>query len=119
VTNSVTFSNTGGAAVGTTFNGSAAKTVDYSTLGAPKADGTGATGTWAINVSGSAATATSATSATTAGTATNATNLVTANFSIVESGGVLYIKYGSANIAKITSAGAFTALNNVTGYGTV
>jgi len=33
-TNSVTFSNTGGAAVGTTFNGSAARTIDYSTVGA-------------------------------------------------------------------------------------
>jgi hypothetical protein len=37
----------------------------------------------------------------------------------VETGGVLYIKYGATNIAKITSAGAFTALNNVTGFGTV
>jgi hypothetical protein len=33
-TNALTFSNTGGAAVGTTFDGSAAKTVDYSTVGA-------------------------------------------------------------------------------------
>ena len=31
---SVTFTNTGGAAAGATFNGSAAKTIDYSTLGA-------------------------------------------------------------------------------------
>jgi hypothetical protein len=55
----VTFSNTGGAVAGTTFNGSTARTVDYSTVGAPKADGTGASGTWAINISGNAATATS------------------------------------------------------------
>lgn len=60
----VTFSNTGGAAAGTTFNGSAAQTIDYSTVGAPKADGTGASGTWGINISGNAATATSATTAT-------------------------------------------------------
>jgi hypothetical protein len=32
--NALTFSNTGGAAVGATFDGSAAKTVDYSTVGA-------------------------------------------------------------------------------------
>jgi hypothetical protein len=49
----------------------------------------------------------------------SAGSIATANFSIVETGGVLYIKYGATNIAKITSAGAFTALNNVTGFGTV
>ena len=66
VTSAVTFTNTGGAVAGTTFNGSAARTIDYSTVGAPKADGTGASGTWGISVSGNAATATTATSATTA-----------------------------------------------------
>lgn len=58
VANSVTFTNTGGAASGTTFNGSAARIIDYSTVGAPKADGTGASGTWAISISGNAATVT-------------------------------------------------------------
>ena len=71
VVNAVTFNNTGGNAPNVTFNGSAALTVDYSTVGAPKADGTNATGTWGINISGNAATATSATSATSATTATN------------------------------------------------
>ena len=71
------------------------------------------------NTTGNAATATTATSATTATTATNATNLVAANFSIVESGGVLYFKYGATNIAKLTSAGAFVALDNVTAFGTI
>lgn len=61
VANSVTFTNTGGAAAGTTFNGSAARTIDYSTVGAPKADGTGASGTWSISISGNAATATTST----------------------------------------------------------
>ena len=75
VTNSVTFNSSGGASPGTTFNGSAARTVDYSTVGAPKADGTGASGTWGINISGNAATATSATTAGSATTATTATNL--------------------------------------------
>jgi hypothetical protein len=64
VANSVTFTNTGGAVAGTTFNGSVARTIDYSTVGAPKADGTGASGTWGINISGSASSATSATTAT-------------------------------------------------------
>lgn len=58
VTNAVTFTNTGGDVAGTTFNGSAAKTIDYSTVGAPKADGTGASGTWGISISGTAASAT-------------------------------------------------------------
>ncbi|CAB5212676.1 hypothetical protein UFOVP192_43 [uncultured Caudovirales phage] len=58
VTNSVTFSNTGGAVPGTTFNGSVARTIDYSTLGAPSVTGTGASGTWGINISGNAATVT-------------------------------------------------------------
>lgn len=58
-----TFDNSGtGAASGTTFNGSAARTISYNTIGAPKTDGTGASGTWSINISGNAATATSATS---------------------------------------------------------
>lgn len=73
VANAVTFNNTGGAAPNTTFDGSAAKTVDYSTVGAPKADGTGASGTWGIDISGNAATATSAGYATSAGSATTAT----------------------------------------------
>lgn len=44
-------------------------------LEVPKTDGTGATGTWGISISGNAATATSATSATSATNATNATNI--------------------------------------------
>jgi hypothetical protein len=42
-------------------------------------------------------------------TATNATNLVTTNFSIVESGGNLLIKYGSTTIVTIDSSGNITA----------
>lgn len=75
VANSVTFNSSGGASPNSTFNGAAPLTVDYSTVGAPKADGTGASGTWGINISGNAATATSATTAGSATTATTATNL--------------------------------------------
>lgn len=66
----------------------------------PSPTGTGASGSWNI-------------------TATNATNLVTANFSIVQSSGYLYIKYGSTNIARIDSSGNFIALGNSTAYGSI
>lgn len=46
-----------------------------SNLSVPSTTGSGASGTWAINISGNAATATSATSATTATTASNANAL--------------------------------------------
>ena len=49
--------------------------------------------------------------------APSASSLTTTNFSIVESGEVLYIKYGGTNIAKIDSSGNFTTLSDVTGYG--
>lgn len=52
----VTFNNAGsGAASGVTFNGGSAITISYNTVGAPKFDGTGASGTWPINISGYAA----------------------------------------------------------------
>jgi len=75
----------------------------------PAADGTGASGTWAIDISGNAATATDA---------TNAANLVTTGFSVVESGGKLYFKYGATDIASLDSSGNFVSLANVTAYGT-
>lgn len=49
---------------------------------------------------------------------TNAANLVTTNYSIVESGGKLLIKYGSTTIASIDSSGAFVAKDDITAYGT-
>lgn len=49
--------------------------------------------------------------------APSASSLQTTNFSIVESGGVLYIKYGATNIAAIDSSGNFVTLADVTGYG--
>ena len=63
----LTFNNSGtGDVSGSTFDGSTAKTLSYNSIGAPKADGTGASGTWGINISGSAASASTATTATTA-----------------------------------------------------
>jgi hypothetical protein len=73
--------------------------------------GTGASGTWGISISGSAATATSATSATSATTATTATTanaLNTANNYQVNSLGV--------GTAASGTAGEIRATNNVTAY---
>jgi hypothetical protein len=61
---------------------------------------------------GTAATATNATNAT------NATKLAAANFTVEQSGTDLLFKYNGTTIAKLSSAGAFTAVNNVTAYGT-
>jgi hypothetical protein len=63
----------------------------------PSPTGTGSSGTWPINVTG------------------NSTSLVTTNFSIVESGGNLLIKYGATTIVTITSAGAISAGGSVSG----
>ena len=67
----------------------------------PSPTGTGASGNWAINVTGNAS--------------GSAGSVATTNFSIVESGGNLLIKYGATTIVTITSAGAITAGGSVTG----
>ena len=48
----------------------------------------------------------------------SAGSVATTNFSIVESGGKLYFKYGATNLASLDSSGNFIVLANVTGYGT-
>jgi hypothetical protein len=63
----------------------------------PAPTGTGASGNWAINVTGSA------------------TSLATTNFTISQVGTSLLIKYGATTIVTITSAGAITAGGSVTG----
>lgn len=66
--NAVTFNNTGsGAASGTTYNGGAAVTISYNTIGAPSILGVGASGSWGISITGS--------SASTTGNAASATNI--------------------------------------------
>jgi hypothetical protein len=72
----------------------------------PSPTGTGASGTWGISINGNA------------NTATSAVSLVTTNFSIVESGGTLYFKYGTTSVASLDASGNLTVLANVTGYGT-
>jgi len=70
----------------------------------PSPTGTGASGTWAINITGNAA-----------GSSASSASLIATNFSIVESGSNLLIKYGATTIVTITSAGAITAGGSVTG----
>ena len=85
--------------------------VNVGSVGAPVVNG-GALGTPAsgtmTNVSGTAASL----------TAGAAQQLTTTNFSVVESGGKLYFKYGATNIASLDSSGNFVSLANVTAYGT-
>jgi hypothetical protein len=57
----------------------------------PSVTGTGASGTWNINVP-------------------TAESLVTTNFSIVESGGDLLIKYGATTVVTISSTGVITSV---------
>ena len=66
----------------------------------PAPDGTGATGTWPVDISGTAA---------------DATVLTTTNFSIEQSGADLVIKYGATTIVTISSAGAIVAGGSVSG----
>lgn len=81
--------------------GSTTASAARTALGVPANDGTGASGTWNISISG---------------TAETATNLVTNNFSIVESGGSLLIKYGATTLITITSSGNISAIGDVTAY---
>jgi hypothetical protein len=53
------------------------------------------------------------------GTATNAANLIATNFSIVESGGLLLVKYGATSIMKIDSGGNVTSIANITAFGSI
>lgn len=76
----------------------------------PSRSGADASGTWNISVSGNAATATSATSAG---------QLTSGLWSVVVVSDVLYFKRNGTNLGKLDASGNFTALANVTAYGTV
>jgi hypothetical protein len=74
----------------------------------PSNDGTGATGTWNIGISGNAATATQATRIQNTG-----------GWNITPTGTTLFFNYNGTNVAKLDSSGNFTVIGNVTGYGTM
>lgn len=83
-------------------------------LSVPSLTGTGATGTWGINISGSAATATTAT------TATNATQITNAGgWNVTPSGTNLTFSYNGTNVARLDSSGNLTVIGNVTAFGTI
>lgn len=67
----------------------------------PSPTGTGASGTWPINISGNAS--------------GSAVSLATTNFTISEVSGSLVIKYGATTIVTISSTGAIVAGGSVTG----
>ena len=75
-------------------------------------------GTGAISAA-SASDITAAIGSTAVTNATNASQLTATNWTVLESGGVLYFKYGGVNKAKLDSSGNLTVTGNVTAYGTV
>ena len=79
----------------------------------PSPTGTGASGSWAIAITGNADTATTAT------TATTAAGLSAATWTVEESGGVLYFKVSGVNKATLDASGNLTVVGNVTAYGSV
>jgi hypothetical protein len=126
VTNSLTVNNSGiGSASGATFNGSSAVTISYNTVGAPKTDGTNATGTWGISITGNsnvANTANSVAGANVTGAvafATTANAVAGANVSGTVANATYAVTAGTANSvagANVTGAVAFaTTANSVAG----
>lgn len=82
--------------------------------------GTGLTGTAsALSIGGNAATATLATNATNANTAAAATTMATTNWTVLESGGYLYFKYGGVNKMRMDSSGNIVAAGNITAFGAI
>jgi hypothetical protein len=77
-------------------------------------NGSNATGTWTISISGNAATATSASSATTAGSATTASTATTAN--ALNTSNNYQVNSLGVGTAGSGTAGEIRATNNVTAY---
>ena len=55
----------------------------------------------------------------TANTVTATTSVTIANWTIREVSNTLYFRFSGSNVAKLDSAGNFTTIGNVTGFGTV
>jgi hypothetical protein len=103
VTNSLTINSSGsGGTSPQTYNGGAAVTVSYNTVGAPSITGTNASGTWGISISGNSATVTNGLYST--GSYSNPTWLTSISGSIV-SGAV-----ASATTATNVAGGATGSL---------
>jgi len=104
----LTMNNSGsGDSSGATFNGSIAKTISYNTIGAPSTSGTGATGTWGINITGSSG---STSFATNAGGLTGSPAITTA--------AITSAAIAASGIVSSTASGGYSALqNNAIGIG--
>lgn len=76
-------------------------------LDVPATDGTGATGTWPIDISGNAA------------TASEAASFATANWTIEQSGLNFVFKYNGVAVITISSAGAITTGGGISANGNV
>lgn len=107
----------GGALTATTatFSG-AISSLNPTFTGTPTAP-TAASGTNTTQIA-TTAFANNAVTTGTAANATNAANLVTSNWTVTESGGKLYFKYGGVNKMSLDSSGNIIAIGNVTAYGT-
>ena len=101
--NSIGFNTSGsGDAGGTTFNGSTARTISYNTIGAPSTTGTNASGTWAISITGNAATVTNG--AYLAGTQTfTGLKLFNAGINLPDS---VTLRLGTSNEGQLYHTGA-------------
>ena len=109
--NNLTFNNGGsGSASGVNFNGGTATTISYNTIGAPSTTGANASGTWNINITGSAGSASSAASAAA---------LSSGLWTVQPSGTDLVFFYNGTRIAKISAIGEITAASDVQAGGTV
>lgn len=97
------------AAVPISKGGTAATTVAgaRTSLDVPSTSGSGATGTWAIDISGNAATATNAVHATTADSATTATSAATATYATTAGNG------GVTSVNSVTGAVVTTAFDAI------
>ena len=90
-----------------------------SNLDVPSTGGSGASGTWGINISGNANTATSATSATSASSASTASQMSSGSWTIYASGAYIYFQYAGNNVLRLDSSGNLVAEGNVTAYQSV
>lgn len=116
-TNLVTFNNGGaGGASGSTFNGSAALTVSYNTVGAPSTTGTNASGSWGISITGSSASCTG--NAATATTATNQSGGTVSATTGAFSGDITMSGTGAIKVANGTTAQRPTGANGLIRYNT-
>jgi hypothetical protein len=109
VANAITFTTSGGAAAGTTFNGNAARTIDFSTVGASPLFGSTSLVTTGIVTTGTWGAAIAATSGIINNTSIGATTPSTGRFTTLESTGNLTV---GGNLT-VTGSAAYVNTNNL------